>query len=93
MLIVYNVYNYTFPKINPLKLLVKLNSLYGINFHIVEVNFRKQFTYCGQLFLRRINFKLLYEFILCSYGGVCITASRNILTSGNISLKLFMAPL
>ena len=88
MLIVYNVYNYTFPKINPLKLLVKLNSLYGI-----KLDFRKQFTYCGQLFLRRINFKLLYEFILCSYGGVCITASRNILTSGNISLKLFMASL
>ena len=26
-------------------------------------------------------------------GGVCITASGNILASGNVSLKLLMAPL
>ena len=31
--------------------------------------------------------------ILRCLRGVCITASGNILASGNISLKLFMAPL
>ena len=46
-----------------------------------------------------MSYFLFHPFLCDSFsdrtggGGVCITASGNILASGNISLKLFVAPL
>ena len=52
-----------------------------------------QASYSKNTFYTGITHYAILDFPSKFYDPLCITASGNILASGNISLKLFMAPL